>query len=306
MNRLRGWSAAVGTTLGRGCTPVRIAGTASGVSMATVVASRYHVAPLAKRARFGNDRASRRSPSISVETGSSSRTISTIGVADRDGPVTDAAAPDGSTSSDTGEIAQEEGDEDQRCRRQHGQEAADDGRPHVGEGGACAQRHRDRNRDGRARQEVAERRQQEGGDQQRDQDQQQPAAERGPEPSGRPHRRRAHERRHEAVGEREDDDVEPRVAPGDEELGAVAQQAEQRLHEREPPQAAKVQRRAAEPDGRAGAVCRRVCVGAHGRGDVEAGHPRGRASYSVRVCETGSVRTISKRSASAASKPGLS
>ena len=81
---------------------------------------------------------------------------------------------------------------------------------------------------------------------------------------------------------------------------------QQRLHEGEPPQAAEVQRRAAEPDRRARTVRRRVGVGAHGRGDVEAGHPRGRASYSVRVGETGSVRTISKRSASAASKPGLS
>jgi hypothetical protein len=105
-NRLRGWCADVGSSPASGCSPVSCAGTASGVVSETVVALRYHVAPSAKRAMFGNSAASIvPSAPVNVEVGSSSSTMWTIGVEDLAGPETEPEASPGITRSETGENA---------------------------------------------------------------------------------------------------------------------------------------------------------------------------------------------------------
>ena len=104
VNRLRGWSRAVGSVPARGCSPVSCAGTAAAVESLTVVALRYQVDSRASRAKFGNSSASiLPSASASVDCGSSSSTTRTIGTAERDGPATAPPAGLGNTRPRTGE-----------------------------------------------------------------------------------------------------------------------------------------------------------------------------------------------------------
>jgi hypothetical protein len=104
VNRLRGWSCAVGSVPARGCSPVSCAGTAAAVESLTVVALRYQVDSRASRAKFGNSSASiLPSASASVDCGSSSSTTRTIGTSERDGPATAPSAALGNTRPRTGE-----------------------------------------------------------------------------------------------------------------------------------------------------------------------------------------------------------
>ena len=158
VNRLRGWSVEVGSSPASGVSPVSCAGTASDVLSATVVALRYRVASAAKRARLGNSSASiRPSARVSVEIGSSSRTMWTIGVDDRSGPATDPDASPGINEIGDGREHEEPDQEHERSGGEDGQERADAGRAHVEVRRAGPDQQRDADRRRRARQRVAER-----------------------------------------------------------------------------------------------------------------------------------------------------
>ena len=167
---------------------------------------------------------------------------------------------------------EEEEQHDQRRRRQHRHERAHCGRARVEQRGTRAEGQRDRNRGAGASEYVPGRRQQQRPDDQRDQYEHRRPPQRRLDPPERPDHPRAGQRRHERVSEGEQQDV-ARCAPvRDEELGIAPEQVEQRLRERERPQAAEMQRgqREADPPARA----------------------RVRADQSVRVSDSGAALSV--------------
>jgi hypothetical protein len=143
---------------------------------------------------------------------------------------------------------EEEHEHDERRRREHRQERLHAARPRIQRRGTGAQRERDGHRGGRAVDDVAHRRQQQRRDDQRDEYEHRPPAGGGRDPPQPPDHRGPDQRRQQRVAEREQQDVPRRAAARDEELRVAAEEIEQRLRERERPQAAEVQRGALGTD----------------------------------------------------------
>ena len=165
---------------------------------------------------------------------------------------------------------EEQEQHDDRGDREDGDKRAHTRDARVQRRAARADQQCDGDRERRAAEQVADRWQHERRDQQGDEHEHRPP----PVAAQRPHDQRAHQRWHERVAEREDQDVAGRVPARDEELRVVLQQVEQRLSERQRPQAAEV----------------------HG-GPPEA--DQGRASKIVRVSDIAALRSTVNRSSSA-------
>ncbi len=249
VNRLRGWSRVVGSEPGCGCSPVSCAGTASVVRSSTVVALRYQVDSRASRAKFGNSPASILPPaSASVLCGSSSSTTCTIGVCERAGPATAPPASLGNSRPRTGDTTRNRSSTISGA----GESTVTKDRTPAARAyrtdSARAHEQRDRDRERRAAEQVAGGRQHQPRDDQPDEHEHRRPPELRPDPPERPHDAGADQRRHEHVAERQQQDVPGRAAARDEELRVAPEQVEQRLRERERPQAAEVQRRPPEAD----------------------------------------------------------